>query len=417
MRKNFTRLSFVGLAIFIAILVCGQASAQVSNLSEGFNDVVSDDPTPVPGWTAVNNSTGNQTAAGWLSYKTDADPTEFPFEPHEGNDFLLGSFYSADGGSTATISNWVISPHLNLVNDAVIKFWTTTEPGSPYPDRLEVRLSTAGTSLNVGSTPTSIGDFTTLLLTINSTLVVGGYPETWTEYSITLSGLPQQGTTGRIALRHFVTNGGENGDNSDIIGIDRFSFASPALPVSLLSFTGQRFGKTNKLKWSTVTEIDNTGFEIERSNDGISFAKIGFTPTLARNGNSSAKLSYEFIDERPFTTTNYYRLRQIDKNGNRNSSNIILITALDQVQPFSISAYPNPARSSLNLTIPATNIQKAHIAIFDISGKLFLRQPVPISENDQIFSFNISGFAKGIYLVKIATEDEKVIKTLKFVKE
>ena len=89
--------------------------------------------------------------------------------------------------------------------------------GSMWPDRLEVRYSTNGDSINVGTTATSVGDFSTLLLVINSGLTEGGYPEIWTKYvidSISASG------TGRIAFRYFVTGAGPFGINSNYIGID-----------------------------------------------------------------------------------------------------------------------------------------------------------------------------------------------------
>ena len=59
-------------------------------------------------------------------------------------------------------------------------FWTRTTTANPFPDRLQVRMSTAGASSNVGTTATDVGDFTTLLLDINPTYTVGGYPEVWT---------------------------------------------------------------------------------------------------------------------------------------------------------------------------------------------------------------------------------------------
>ncbi len=97
--------------------------------------------------------------------------------------------------------------------------------GTIYPDRLEMRLSTAGASTNVGTTATSVGDFTTVLVEVNPTLAAGGYPEVWTQYTATLSGIPG-GATGRIAWRYFVTDAGPTGANSDYIGIDTVEFTS-----------------------------------------------------------------------------------------------------------------------------------------------------------------------------------------------
>ena len=75
----------------------------------------------------------------------------------------------------------------------------------------------------MGTTATDVGDFTTLLLDINPTYTVGGYPEVWTQQTVTVTGVPAA-TLGRLAFRYFVENGGPTGANSNYIGIDDFQF-------------------------------------------------------------------------------------------------------------------------------------------------------------------------------------------------
>ncbi|HUN81491.1 MAG TPA: choice-of-anchor J domain-containing protein, partial [Phycisphaerae bacterium] len=87
-------------------------------------------------------------------------------------------------------------------------------------------------STNVGSTATSVGDFTTLLLDINPTYTLSGYPNGWTQYSITLSGIGAP-TSGRLAFRYFVENGGPSGANSDYIGIDTLAYTQAPEPAAL----------------------------------------------------------------------------------------------------------------------------------------------------------------------------------------
>ena len=90
-------------------------------------------------------------------------------------------------------------------------------------------MSLNGTSVNAGATSTSVGDFTNLLTSVNPNLTVGGYPEAWTQFSVTLSGLGGP-TSGRLALRYFVTNGGPTGANSNYIGIDDVAYTANAVP-------------------------------------------------------------------------------------------------------------------------------------------------------------------------------------------
>jgi len=126
-----------------------------------------------------------------------------------------------------TISNWLLTPVLNLRNGNVLTFYTRTVHTPMFPDRLQVRMSTNGASTNVGSTATSVGDFTTLLLNINPNYTTNGYPNVWTQFTVTLSGLPPAGATGRLAFRYFVENAGFSGANSDYIGIDRAVYNGP----------------------------------------------------------------------------------------------------------------------------------------------------------------------------------------------
>src|SRR5438045_8194180 len=105
-----------------------------------------------------------------------------------------------------------------------------------FPDRLQVRMSTNGASQNVGTTATDVGDFTTLLLNINPTYTTSGYPNAWTQFTVTVSGVPAA-TTGRLALRYFVENGGPSGTHSDYIGIDTFRFTGACGPTPTPSAT------------------------------------------------------------------------------------------------------------------------------------------------------------------------------------
>jgi hypothetical protein len=145
--------------------------------------------------------------------------------PFSANSLPADSYIAANYNSVAgaaTISNWLITPMLNLNNGDVITFYTRGT-GSVYADNLQVRLSTNGSSTNVGASNISVGDFSNLLLEINPTLTAALYPIIWTQYTITISGLASP-TTGRIAFRYYVPNGGPTGTNSDLIGIDDFVY-------------------------------------------------------------------------------------------------------------------------------------------------------------------------------------------------
>lgn len=165
---------------------------------------------------------------GWFQ----GDAQNFPAQAGADNSYIAANFENTVG-SDGVISNWLISPVLPFAGTSELRFWTRVPSGTVnFPDRLEVRLSTSDTP-NVGSSATSVGDFTQLLLTINPNLNPspggcppgnGGYPQDWCEIVINNdNGLPRAGR-GRIGLRYFVTGAGPSGVNSNYLGIDSFYY-------------------------------------------------------------------------------------------------------------------------------------------------------------------------------------------------
>ncbi|MCH8478658.1 MAG: choice-of-anchor J domain-containing protein [Wenzhouxiangella sp.] len=196
-----------------------QSAAITAVVEEGFNDVAA---LPGAGWALQNNSDPLGTSA-WFQGNPDA------FEAHDGpaNSYLGANFNNTSGG-TGIISNWALTPEVALENGTELRFWSRST-GDGFADRLEVRLSTSGGSVDVGSSATDVGDFDSVLLTINESLDPFGYPDEWTEYVVTVSGLSAP-TSGRFGLRYFVTDAGPSGANSDFIGIDTLSITQPSGP-------------------------------------------------------------------------------------------------------------------------------------------------------------------------------------------
>lgn len=199
-----------------------------TDLGEAFDDITL---LPGAGWFFQNNSS----PVGLTNWFQGND-TVFPAHTGAPTSYIGANFNNVSGANT--ISNWMLTPQLPLKNGDTVSFWTRTSAGSIWPDRLEVRLSLSGASTNVGTLATDVGDFTTLLLSVNPTLVAGGYPEVWTQFTATLSGIPAA-STGRIGFRYFVTNGGPSGSNSNYIGIDTFEFVEALVPsISLTKTVG-----------------------------------------------------------------------------------------------------------------------------------------------------------------------------------
>lgn len=225
------------LAALCGLFVLGSISKyNAQSFSESFNDITL---LAGNGWVMTNASVavgstnwfqGNPVGAGG------------PFDAYNGaTNAYIGANYN-NTGNTGTISNWLMTPNRTFRNGDVITFYTRKPSPDTYADRLEVRLSTNGASTNVGS-GTTVGDYTTLLLSVNPSLVLGVYPTTWTLYTVTISGLPAP-TSGRIGFRYFVTSAGLSGTNSDYIGIDQVDYTPYVCPAFTMTAGGALTGGT-----------------------------------------------------------------------------------------------------------------------------------------------------------------------------
>ena len=197
------KLPWLNASVLACAALCGGAGA--ATLSEDFDGGVP------AGWSVVNNSA----PAGPTSW-FQGDQTVFEAEHGAADSYVAANFNA--GAGAANLSTWLILPTLTFHNGDVLSFSTRTSDFSFFPDRLEVRFSATG-GTNVGTGAAGVGDYSTLLLSINPTQQVFGYPDVWTRYSVTLGGLAGA-TDGALAFRYVVDNGGPGGQNSNYIGID-----------------------------------------------------------------------------------------------------------------------------------------------------------------------------------------------------
>ena len=227
------------------------------------------DTVPGIGWTRTNQSTPVGPSNWGQGVVTQFDAGAFNGEPTA---FAMVNSASAIGNGT--ISNWLMSPMITLQNGDIIRFFSRV--GLPvgqttvvFPDRLEMRISTNGSGTVVPSGPDSVGDYTTLALTINENLTATGYPTSWSLYEYTVSGLSSP-TDCKIAFRYYVTNGGTQGTNSNIIGLDLFSIER--------TLSTNDFFKTN---FTVFPNPAKDTLDIQNTN-GIAINSIDITDTNGR---------------------------------------------------------------------------------------------------------------------------------------
>ena len=184
---------------------------------------------------------------------------------------------------------------------------------------------------------------------------------------------------------------------------------SATLSVSLLDFKGASLINANQLTWTTTEEINNAGFEIQRSIDGIIFDKVSFVPSTSASGNTVGAVHYTYTDNTPFASKNYYRLKQIDKGGQATFSNIILLVN-NIVKTPSIAVYPNPLVNGNSLNLSFNNIPKGvyQLNIVDLQGKSVYSKMIEHSGNNTSMLIQLENKpAKGLYSVSVQNESFK----------
>jgi hypothetical protein len=149
------------------------------------------------------------------------------------------------------------------------------------------------------------------------------------------------------------------------------------IPVELSSFTAIVKENDIQLFWTTVTEINNRGFEIEKINDSKSkiiqdWEMIGFVPGY---GTSTEPKSYSFVDKDVTTGKHKYRLKQIDFDGSFEYSEIIETEVIQKLNYLLEQNYPNPFNpvTSISYTIPDFSLSKSEgcfvtLKVFDVLG-------------------------------------------------
>jgi hypothetical protein len=167
-----------------------------------------------------------------------------------------------------------------------------------------------------------------------------------------------------------------------------------SLPVELTSFKAFSAPESVDLKWTTATETDNDHFEILRSQDGVTYTHLA-SVKAAGSGYSLQTQSYKSTDNTPLGGVSYYKLKQVDKNGNFKCYEAI---SVDRLQHSFANFYPNPASAALTVRISDDCVGYS-VKIFTITGEEIGQMPLTSSLNQ----FDISFLPAGLYYLGLET--------------
>ena len=187
------------------------------------------------------------------------------------------------------------------------------------------------------------------------------------------------------------------------------------LPVELVNFAAQVNGNSVTLEWSTATEVNNYGFEVERriKNEKLEIINWQIVGFVEGNGNSNSPKDYSFVDKTVLIGKYSYRLKQIDNDGKYEYSAAIEVD-LGTPKDYNLSQnYPNPFNPSTTIKFVIPKAGKVILKIYDITG-------VEITElinSDYEAGYydvelNASALASGVYIYRLQSNNFIAVKKL-----
>lgn len=189
------------------------------------------------------------------------------------------------------------------------------------------------------------------------------------------------------------TNLGFNPDFNVIAGGPYHSSVAP-LPVVLGDFNAVLDKQNNSvtLNWLTFSEENNAYFEIEKSLDGRTFAVIGMV-----NGaiNSFDQTDYDFIDQQPYEGMNYYRLKQVDLDGDFTYSSTLTVA----IEHTKAQLFPNPVQRFLTIKMETT--ANTVLEVYNLQGQLMQTSWLNDETTQEV---ELSALQAGVYLVRLSDE-------------
>lgn len=367
----------------------------------------------IPGFITSNTTDG---ALTWTTSAAITAGTVISFTMTAGSPAtvsgLPGTVSTTGWSAGITVSggdNWLI---YQGTSDTAPTSWifgwaNNSQPSTPTYSWASAGATTTGTTSNL---PTALTNNTNAIALSGSTTTTPTAQNPHYDnmyYSGTVTG------TSAVLLASITTNSNWTGDEVTFQNITpgggifptTFTISSP-VPVGLTTFEGKNYTNQNLLMWTTASESNNMGFDIEASQDGIRFDKIGF---VKGNGTTNDEKRYSFTDEKVASGLTYYRLRQVDFDDEFEYSKVISVLRKSD-RLIAISVSPNPAKDVLNIVIETKNDNDLEINLLDILGKIVKQEKSTIQQGLNNKSLDLQDLPGGIYFLQIQQGTERVLR-------
>lgn len=171
------------------------------------------------------------------------------------------------------------------------------------------------------------------------------------------------------------------------------------LGLEWVQFEGQAVSDGIQLDWITTAEVNNAGFSVERSADGLAFVPVGDLAPVAADPTGQHR--YSFTDASPGAGVQYYRIRQQDFDGHFSYSPVIQVKAAATLAPPGL--FPNPAHGHAQLAWPGQSGYALHL--YSLDGHLL--QSVTVVGDAH--SLDLSGLAPGLHFVELVSAEDRAL--------
>ncbi|MEO6670150.1 MAG: SBBP repeat-containing protein [Ferruginibacter sp.] len=179
------------------------------------------------------------------------------------------------------------------------------------------------------------------------------------------------------------------------------------VPVTCSSFSASIQNNNVVLKWTTETETNSSGFNIQRSNDGINFETIGW---LAAKGNSSTPMDYLFTNAGSFPgKIYYYRLQEVSLNGTQKFICRVVLIRFEEKNKL-VTLFPNPAQNYVDIELNDLPAGLVAIAIYDAKGMLVKNIQLQVTDGKAYERIPVADLPVGVYVIVIAANKVEIAK-------
>jgi carboxypeptidase T len=323
----------------------------------------------------------------------------------------VGSYTS---GSTRTLT-YRTAINLSDATAAYLSFWVRHRSEN-CQDILRIRISTNG-----GATYTNLCGKLTIAErtgTLAGEPALTGIREEWSKELIDLSNYTGSGMNNIRLQFQFVSNTDpsntvdpyyrkrDDGFFLDNIQLIKTTARLILLPVAFLSFEGKIVGDGKvELKWNTTINDQHDYFEVQRSVDGLQFITIGQVGTAP---------PCMFMDTAALPGVNYYRIKQVDKNGSFAYSTVIRVQYAKN--KLSYSLYPNPAHDVVKLYVTGSKDEQLRVVLSDLSGRRLAEQNVVVQPSATELKLSLAAYPAQVLVLSIFDAKGGLLATEKLVK-